>query len=288
MKHFYLLIATLLLMPVGAKAQFAWYGSEGKAKIVTGLEDENGIEAGEWWSYNDQADGGKSEIVWDNNAEEVTDNFVKKWGGLSGTAVLDLGELYYAPMAGVGFNVAGVNPQTNRQLTADATAWKGIAIAYSCDCTAYLELGLGDYVDRQLGYDNPSVYLKAAPEGTFVRIPWSQFKQAGWGMVKIEIADAVAGLAAVKFKIHGSQYQTEPVSYHFKITAIGSYDMPENPTSKGDVNNDGSIDVADIATVIDVMAGKANAYKNRADVNNDGNVDVADIATIIDMMAGKG
>ncbi|MBO7139923.1 MAG: hypothetical protein J6W19_05040 [Prevotella sp.] len=56
---------------------------------------------------------------------------------------------------------------------------------------------------------------------------------------------------------------------------------------KGDVNDDNSIDVADIGTVIDVMAGKAFEYKDYADVNGDKNVDVADIATIIDIMAGK-
>ena len=286
MKHFSLLITMLLLMPAGAKAQFAWYGSEGKAKIVTGLEDEDGIEAGEWWSYNDQADGGLSEIVWDNHAEEVTDNLVKKWGGLSGTAVLDLGKLYYAPMAGVGFNVAGVDPQTHRQLTADATAWKGIAIAYSCDCTAYLELGLGESLDSQVGYALPLATLKKTSEVTFVRIPWNQFKQPEWGIKKIEIAEAVKSLASIKFQMRGSQYQTEPISYHFKITAIGSYDMPEQKAS-GDVNSDGSIDVADIAAVIDVMAGKSLQYKDKADVNGDNNVDVADIASIIDKMAGK-
>lgn len=286
MKHFTLLIATLLLLPAGAKAQFAWYGSEGKAKIVTGLEAEGSIEAGEWWSYSDVYDGGQSKIVWDNHAEEVTDKLVKKWGGISGTAVLDLGELYYAPMAGVGFNVAGVDPQTNRQLTADATSWKGIAIAYSCDCTAYLELGLGESLDSQLGYALPLAKLEKSSEVTFVRIPWSQFKQPEWGMGKIEIKDAVKSLASIKFQMRGSQYQTEPISYHFKITAIGSYDMPEQKAS-GDVNSDGSIDVADIAAVIDVMAGKSLQYKDKADVNGDNNVDVADIASIIDKMAGK-
>ena len=54
-----------------------------------------------------------------------------------------------------------------------------------------------------------------------------------------------------------------------------------------DVNNDLSIDVADIATVIDVMAGKATEYEKKADVNKDQSVDVADIATVIDAMAGK-
>jgi hypothetical protein len=57
---------------------------------------------------------------------------------------------------------------------------------------------------------------------------------------------------------------------------------------KGDVNADGVVDVADIAAVIDVMAGKGNSVtKATADVNGDNNVDVADIAAIIDVMAGK-
>ena len=68
----------------------------------------------------------------------------------------------------------------------------------------------------------------------------------------------------------------------------GDMDLYEGITLMGDVNDDGAVDVADIATVIDVMAGKAPEYKDKADVNNDKTVDVADIATIIDIMAGKG
>ena len=53
-----------------------------------------------------------------------------------------------------------------------------------------------------------------------------------------------------------------------------------------DVNGDGNVDVADIATIIDVMAGSGDAaMKKAADVNGDGNVDVADVATVIDRMA---
>ena len=54
---------------------------------------------------------------------------------------------------------------------------------------------------------------------------------------------------------------------------------------KGDVNGDGAVDVADIASIIDVMA--KGTYDPEADVNGDKTVDVADIATIIDIMAGK-
>ena len=59
----------------------------------------------------------------------------------------------------------------------------------------------------------------------------------------------------------------------------------------GDVNGDGSIDVADIAAVISVMAGAIvpdASPSGNPDVNGDGTVDVADISTIISIMAGNG
>ena len=48
------------------------------------------------------------------------------------------------------------------------------------------------------------------------------------------------------------------------------------------------INMADIATVISVMAGSSSgSLASNADVNGDGKVDVADIATIISEMAAK-
>ena len=52
-----------------------------------------------------------------------------------------------------------------------------------------------------------------------------------------------------------------------------------------DVNGDYTIDVADIATVIDVMSSDSN--DTAVDVNGDGTVDVADIGVIIDQMAAS-
>ncbi|MBO7139230.1 MAG: dockerin type I repeat-containing protein [Prevotella sp.] len=55
-----------------------------------------------------------------------------------------------------------------------------------------------------------------------------------------------------------------------------------------DVNRDGTVDVADIATIIDVMAKGTDAFPEYdADVNEDGTVDVADIASVIDVMAAN-
>ncbi len=60
-------------------------------------------------------------------------------------------------------------------------------------------------------------------------------------------------------------------------------------TVKGDVNGDGVVDVADIATIISVMASLNSQPSTpntvSADVNGDGVVDVADIAAVINIMA---
>lgn len=53
----------------------------------------------------------------------------------------------------------------------------------------------------------------------------------------------------------------------------------------GDVNGDGAVDVADISSVITIMADSSNDLKG--DVNGDKAVDVADISAIISIMAGN-
>ena len=62
-------------------------------------------------------------------------------------------------------------------------------------------------------------------------------------------------------------------------------EIEDSDQPKGDVNGDQTVDVADIASVIDVMAAGTNDAA--ADVNGDGTVDVADIAEIIDEMAAQ-
>ena len=69
---------------------------------------------------------------------------------------------------------------------------------------------------------------------------------------------------------------------NFRLHFFGKADT----SAEGDVNGDGVVDVADIASVISVMAEGADpASAISADVNRDGVVDVADIASIISIMA---
>jgi hypothetical protein len=59
---------------------------------------------------------------------------------------------------------------------------------------------------------------------------------------------------------------------------------------EGDVNGDGTVDVADISSIISVMAnsvGSGSPAAIAADVNDDGTVDVADVSAVIMIMASE-
>lgn len=58
---------------------------------------------------------------------------------------------------------------------------------------------------------------------------------------------------------------------------------------RGDVTGDGTVDVSDVNTVVNIILGKANAadFPGNADCNGDGIVDVADVNIIVNIILGK-
>lgn len=54
----------------------------------------------------------------------------------------------------------------------------------------------------------------------------------------------------------------------------------------GDVDGDGSVDVADINVIVNIILGQADAaqYDGRADINDDGLMDITDLGIIVDAM----
>ena len=54
---------------------------------------------------------------------------------------------------------------------------------------------------------------------------------------------------------------------------------------KGDVNFDGNVDISDVVSIINCIAGNPT-YNNSADVNEDGAIDISDIVAVINIIAG--
>ena len=93
--------------------------------------------------------------------------------------------------------------------------------------------------------------------------------------------------------ISDSYTTTGPNASHFgkgKIDALAGVQYilrtsPSEPT-KGDVNQDGAVDIADVVAVYNIMAGLSpNGYNG--DVNEDGTTDIADVVAVYNIMAGK-
>ena len=199
-----------------------WLGRDGLTRVDTRL-DAGMDDSGYWYTYTDDADGGKSEVIWpvpigNEYSDLALDNVVLHCGGICGTALLDRGTLVYEPFVGIAFDVAG--HKGNSLAAADASAWGGVCITYKSDYSATLQLGLGDY-DTQIEYAVPSVSLAKASAGTMRNIAWSAFKQPAWykGSATIDGTAAAKRLVTLKFQIQGSSGS----SYGFNICAIGPY-----------------------------------------------------------------
>ena len=84
---------------------------------------------------------------------------------------------------------------------------------------------------------------------------------------------------------------TNTQSTSYDLTSVRRFRVTESTPIKADVNADGAVDVADIATIISVMAASTDGPQEegldpaQADVNADGTVDVADISAVISVMA---
>ena len=116
--------------------------------------------------------------------------------------------------------------------------------------------------------------------------------------VRIKVANNAKNLGELAEAGVTEVSETEKVSTKENITVTGIVNIYSNAYQikltknaedgaegiPGDVNGDGTVDVADISAIISVMAG-TTTYAH-ADVNGDGTVDVADISNVISIMAG--
>ena len=60
------------------------------------------------------------------------------------------------------------------------------------------------------------------------------------------------------------------------------------PKYIGDVNNDGSITIADVTQLVNIILGKTTDYNKRlADVNEDGSISISDVTELVNIILGK-
>ena len=63
----------------------------------------------------------------------------------------------------------------------------------------------------------------------------------------------------------------------------------DEPLKKGDVNKDGSVTIADVTLLVDIILGKQTTYDViMADVNGDSTISIADVTLLVDIILGKG
>ena len=89
------------------------------------------------------------------------------------------------------------------------------------------------------------------------------------------------------FRIYNYALSEEEVKKVMKDTGEISEDIQEDDEPdvlKGDVNEDGFVNISDVVALINQMAGTAN-YRC-ADVNEDNEVDISDVVAVINIMAG--
>ena len=197
-----------------------WDGSvDMDGRVNTGSDD---LTAGYWFDFTDVNDGGTSTITYPSDVEENTyGNFfgplVEAYGGVKGQ--VSLGDGFDYPYAGVGFNIWSEN-----QEGVNVASWGGIVLEYEATHGFAVELVTDN--EKDLAYDN---FLASVPRSPTVReivLPWSKFKQGGWGTEYVRDS-ALARVAAIRIRFEG----TAGTVNDFRITKIRSIGGSGDTTS---------------------------------------------------------
>ncbi len=214
-----ILAASAVLAAVSMSfAMDTWVGANSEYRVQTGFDDGSDT-FGYWYDYNDNKETtdngpGTSTITWPDEkgndySDDAMDPIIDFCGGICGTATM--GGPYSYPFVGVGFNLSGENQDGN-----DISSWGGICIGYkSTGIAPALEIAPANE-GTVTKYDNYKASLKIQATEAVVELPWSSFKQEGWG-TKVDQATVLASAAAIKFKIAAPDGK----STDFNIATIG-------------------------------------------------------------------
>ena len=293
---------------------FAYYVSSNVT--VEGLRDGNDDEEEKTITVNVSCEDAPNIYAWNDSGSEI----LGSWPGTKlteTTTVKDGTKFWTATFTKVPLNIIinngeGVQTANIEGITHDSyftfdssdtdkeTNWSDVTSKYYAPvvtlpaCAKEIPGHIYAYFQANKDYDSPYAWVWSETKSFCKENEWpgDKLTKAGydadqhivwlWDGGAVKDGDELP--TGLLFSNNGS-----PQTDNFKFVNGGYYDATGFLASviktvvKGDVNEDGVVDVADISSVISVMAGSAS-YEN-ADVNGDGTVDVADIATIITIMA---
>ena len=181
---------------------------------------------------------------------------------------------------------------TTTVLHAQDSGWSVNEPDYQYDMTAYIELSLGGAV-----VDDYSNYEVGAFVGNECRGVAKVDSKNGYTWMYLRIWSNEASGETIELKTYdkttGKTYRVLETIDFVSQSMVGQPSSPMTATVKtytlGDVNDDGRINIADVASALSIMAGKSNDkfIREAADANEDGRVNIADIAKILAIIAGK-
>ncbi|MGM9706438.1 MAG: dockerin type I repeat-containing protein [Prevotella sp.] len=177
-------------------------------------------------------------------------------------------------------------------LHAQESGWSVNPRDYQYDMTIYAQL----VVEGQAVSDYEN-YEVAAFVGDECRAVGEVFSQEGYTWVYLRPRSNAASGETITIKVYDkAKGRALRINESFSFQSQGQEGEPSSPVdltmkmyTLGDVNDDGFIDIADVTSVLAIMAGNGgeNLIEDAADVNEDGFVDIADVTSILSIMAGK-
>ena len=172
------------------------------------------------------------------------------------------------------------------------SGWTVNPFDYQYDMTIYAQLKIDDAVVSD--YSN---YEVAAFVGDECRgVAEIQTKEnSTWLYIRVRSASASG--EKISFKLFDkTEGKIKRIAETVDFESQGLEGMPSSPFdltsakyTPGDVNDDGSINIADVTSILSIMAGNQSdsLIREAADVNDDGAINVADVTSVLSIMAGN-
>ena len=142
-------------------------------------------------------------------------------------------------------------------------------------------------------------YTNGAPDPDESNYAWSGMQISVNGVPK-QIQDNILDGQSLTTEQTKSQDSYDALSWDFNEVwgidegngypyLLALQDEQEPTANKGDLDNNGTVNIADIVLIIDVMSGENNDASMRqiADITGDGDVNIADIIAAIDLMIAQ-